>query len=571
MRTFFKWGLLLSLAFVLVFIGFLWVLSGTTTQRPSIAQPALPAQSKQASTAADLTRVQSDAARVAGTASESESNPQPDPQPDPALAPAQQLVVDDTDALASAPEVVAEQTAAAPDDGVNEDSVAQDSDSPGEDRGDSYIAGRVLDNEGKRLSNVTVLAQRKLGASESGNSMRTTSDARGHYRFDSIAKGDYTVSNGSVPGYGETNQFVSAGSASVDLVLQRLRKIQVVGTVSDPDGRPIPQVEVNAAGSEEVIKTGTNGAFAVNISIQSSHSTSLRFTRNGFSERIEAVNAKQVDGSNRIVVNATMKPLGNISYRGRVVDNFGTAVSGELVRLYSSDVSQAQRATTDENGNFEVTGLTVSQDWRLAIIPKSNYERYESEQFAIEESIDVGDIVLTATDSARISGSIVDFEGNAMPNVSLLFTPTAAPGNFKTSTADETGRFAVEEIAAGEIRVSTQARPHMDITGITLVPGDDSVVRLVLDKGPHEISGVVTAGGSPLVNAQIHLIWSHQESGLTSTSFRETQSADDGSYRFTDLGQGTHQLSVTHETHGGRVDKSINVGSDSVEHNVDLN
>jgi len=170
-----------------------------------------------------------------------------------------------------------------------------------------------------------------------------------------------------------------------------------------------------------------------------------------------------------------------------------------------------------------------------------------------------------------VSGSMVDIEGNAVPNISLLFTPDATPGNYKTTTTDETGRFSVEQIASGGLRISTQARPHMDISGINLVPGDDRDLRLVMDRGPHKITGVVRLRGNPAAKATLYLTWTHSEGGLTSTSFREAETADDGIYHFTGLGQGEHQLSVTHLSTEQRVERTINVGSDSVEQDVNLN
>lgn len=564
MRNFFKWSLLLGLAFFLVFTGFFWVLTDTTpdapvTQRTNAQNTPAPAGNVSVS---DEAR-QQDVAQVPANedrAQVDEETPSPAAnveQPSAAEDPAQQDAAEEQPAQQV--DLPADADQAQPPTNDTADAVT----------GDSYLGGRVLDDSGRLLTRVAVMAQYQ-DSGEQGKLLRTTSDAEGRYRFESIAEGTYSVSNGPVPGYGEHTRFVQAGTGSIDLVLQRLRDIQVVGIVSDPDGRPIPQVEVNAAGGDGVVRTGANGAFSVTIAVQANHSTSLRFTRSGFSERIEAVNAQEVDRSNRISINVSMKPLGDISYGGRVVDGVGSAVSGELVRLYSTDASQAQRATTDEFGNFEISGLSTADDWRLAIIPKSNYERYESEAFTIDESINAGDIVLTATELARISGSMVDVEGSPVSSVSLVVTPTAAPGSFKTVTADATGRFVVEEIAAGELRISTQAQPHMDISGISLVPGDDREVRLVMDKGPHQITGVVRSGGNALGNADLFLTWSHAEGGLTSTSFRETTSAADGSYRFTDLGQGTHQLSVSHQSRQQRADKTINVGSDSVEHDISL-
>lgn len=567
MRSFLKWSAILGFAFVLVFVGFLWTLYGIAPQPSSSQapvtqsviqpQPAAPPAAPAQTTQSTQTLVVDKQSQQANNAPTQPQEPEQQSAPQTSEIVPQQTVADSTSLepvpLPDAPE---------PDDDPEPEDQAAVS-------GDSFLGGRVLDGSGRPLAQVQVLAQHRTDGLTTASALRTSSNEEGRFRFDDIANGDYSVSNGPVSGYGERTVYVRSGTESVDLVLERLRQVQVTGTVKDPDGRPLAAVEVNAAGAAGAIKTNTSGGFAVAVQMQAGQTTSLRFTRTGFSERFEAVNAAEIDTSNRVNVDVVMNPLGDISYRGRVSDDLGDPVVGELVRLFSTNASQAQRATTDSLGNFEITGLSTASDWRLAIIPKQGYERYEAGPFKIQAANDAVEIVLKRTTLARLSGTVVDPLGSPVSDISLVFTPLAAPGSFHTQNADAGGRFVVEEIAAGELRVSTQAQPHMDISGITLLPGDNREVTLVVDRGPYKLNGYIRDGQDNGVKAELLLTWTHPDGGLTSTSFRESISDSNGYYSFTGLGQGLHQLTVL-TSNEGNVVRKFNVGSDAEQQDVEL-
>jgi|GEM_PF-5148048 len=564
MGSFFKWGLLLCVALGIVFSGFLWLLgqssdpgveqglASRTSSQPSASAPSQPSPSAPSQPSASAL----DPVAVADqTAAQSELNTSTEINNSTG-----NIDVPETNLVDEAEAILVEsesETAKSPDQAERQ--------VPQKPSGTSYLAGRVLDGAGRALTQVTVLAAYRSEGSGDSAVLRTRSDAEGRYQFENIATGDYSVSNAPINGFGERTLYVRSGSKSVDLVLERLRRIQIIGIVRDLQSQPISGVEINTAGSNSIVRTAANGAFSVSVEIQADHSTSLRFSRDGFVERIEAVNAREIDASNQISLNVTMNPLGSLSYSGRVIDDYGDPVVGELVRLYSTGSSQAQRSTTDESGAFAINGVSKSDDWYLTIIPKQAYERHEAGPFRIDADVVANDIILNRSATASISGTIVDGLGSPVGNLSLVLSPSSAPGRIQTLVADDVGRFQVDEIAAGELRVSTQSQPHMDISGITLAPGDNLDVTLVVDRGEHALSGVVIdANGQPVASAEVLLTWTQNNGGLISNSFRDTTSDANGLFSFTELGAGAHQLSAVHSKHP-QVDISVEVGlSDEV-------
>ena len=91
----------------------------------------------------------------------------------------------------------------------------------------------------------------------------------------------------------------------------------------------------------------------------------------------------------------------------------------------------------------------------------------------------------------------------------------------------------------------TRSLPHLEISGFTLAPGTEEEVDVVLDWGDHAMTGrVLNYGGRPVAGAQLSLSWTHPSGSVHSRSLRRTLTDQAGSFRFTELGPGVHQLDV---------------------------
>ncbi|MEE9608881.1 MAG: carboxypeptidase regulatory-like domain-containing protein [Myxococcota bacterium] len=112
--------------------------------------------------------------------------------------------------------------------------------------------------------------------------------------------------------------------------------------------------------------------------------------------------------------------------------------------------------------------------------------------------------------------------------------------------SDDSGYFAVEDAPEGQLTLVTRSLPHLEVTGITLAAGLSKNVDLVLDWGEQVMTGrVLGDDAAPVSGAQLSLSWSHQRGAAHSRSLRRTLSDAGGSFRFTQLGPGTHQLAVS--------------------------
>ena len=141
---------------------------------------------------------------------------------------------------------------------------------------------------------------------------------------------------------------------------------------------------------------------------------------------------------------------------------------------------------------------------------------------------------------------MVDSDENPLPNLRLWLWSERARGDQLQVRSDSRGYFAVEGVPEGDIKFASRARPHLEVVGITLAGRQEKDVRLVVDWGDHGIAGrVLGARGRPLAGARVSLSWSHRGGEIQSLSQRETMADEDGLFRFTQLGPGGHQLTVT--------------------------
>jgi hypothetical protein len=103
----------------------------------------------------------------------------------------------------------------------------------------------------------------------------------------------------------------------------------------------------------------------------------------------------------------------------------------------------------------------------------------------------------------------------------------------------------VENAPEGQLLFITRSDPRLEVQGIELGAGEDKEVDLVLDRGDHEIRGsVLDDRGEPIAGAKLTLQWSFHGGGTRSASMRRVVTDESGSFLFTQLGPGRHDLSV---------------------------
>ncbi|MDH3380793.1 MAG: carboxypeptidase-like regulatory domain-containing protein, partial [Gammaproteobacteria bacterium] len=180
------------------------------------------------------------------------------------------------------------------------------------------IAGRVLNQAGELLAGIGVTATLNQ-YHEDGTAMsvtvspqRTVSDGLGHYAFQGLPDGMYTIATVRTVQHPVTRIWVRAGVDYADLVVATQNDLRLYGTVTDTAYVPMSSVSINAW-APDLIGTQTDGSgwFELFVPLDgSARSFPVRFTRTGYKIREFLLGEKDWQTGSQIALDVTLEPIG---------------------------------------------------------------------------------------------------------------------------------------------------------------------------------------------------------------------------------------------------------------------
>ncbi len=420
------------------------------------------------------------------------------------------------------------------------------------------ISGRVLSTEGKPLSRVVVIAQRRGGSAM----FQARTDRSGRYTLEvepgtyiiRAEKGGYVTSSYSVEGGASepTPVTVEAGR-SVTIDLRLARGGVITGRVLDEDGEPLVGAIVMAERKREDLQAAAVGsAFgstgmtddrgiyriyglpsgryyvsarvverqAVRISMGAAlmpqEGTATYYP--GVSSRQQAAEVEVVEGAETTGIDFKIVAESGRALISGVVrkQESGEPAPGVLVFAYSVDSPSINaRATSDEQGRYELKGLTPGT-YRVQVSPFTPiYEDYAQplpQEVTVEnEPIEVN---FELERAAEISGRILTEDGRVPENVVRLVPSLWMKGTERrigvmtTPRVDPQGNFTLKRVPGGTflLNVSLADSPYFlravlhenqEVTneGITVRPGERVTdVVIILSDAGATVRGRVLAG-----------------------------------------------------------------------------
>ncbi len=250
---------------------------------------------------------------------------------------------------------------------------------------------------------------------------------------------------------------------------------------------------------------------------------------------------------------------------GDLRDQQGVPLAGERVHLQSQLQNTHYQAVSGPDGSFSFSEVSASSDYRLRVRPKGRYTDYSWKPVDLNADTPPLAVVLEALSAGRLTGRMVDAEGNPVPQFSLWLRSAQARGKWLKVTGDAYGYFKVDEVPEGLLIFQTRSLPQFRISGIPLDAESERYVELVLDWGEAVLEGrVVNAHGNPLAGAQVNLSWLHGEGPVRSRSARKTVTDSRGWFTFSRLGPGPRHLNVSAAGHS-RKQRALEPGEQWVE------
>jgi len=264
----------------------------------------------------------------------------------------------------------------------------------------------------------------------------------------------------------------------------------VTGTVRNPSGQPLSGVIVSSKPvCEEAARTDVQGRFKVTWRPSSDIRVVLVLARDtehnlaGLAEVKEQVQSLDVTLSPAFVV------------RGRITDPDGKAIPAATVSLQASmpgwGTDAAPAVFTDANGFYEARTVPApTEDFRYCLeVSAQGFGpgRHRDLPFdsAQNGQVEVPPIILTLADRS-ISGVIVDANGTPVAGVPIFVTGSNGSGIAgqprHQSSSDEHGRFTVDGVCAGPLRIQAGFGNRPGGAGSLNAKGGDRDVEVVLGR-----------------------------------------------------------------------------------------
>jgi hypothetical protein len=336
------------------------------------------------------------------------------------------------------------------------------------------ISGIVFDDMHQPAARATVHVMSR-GDDLSGLSLRT--DDQGRYKVRGLAKGEYTVS-ASPPAKdaGTNTSYQGSAGATYFPSTSLLKNSPPVVVLPDAD---TPNVDITLI------------------------ARALR----------SLAGMVKMRSDNRPITNARLR-LSARQITDPASDTSRAALAENPMSAYMS--------STDKSGRWSFSNVPDGS-YVLSVEPKQGElvpPRFvQIEQELTVNGTDIEDLLIEVSEGARLSGSVI-LEGSARPLHISVDALAYQPHANSSGTVDETGKFTLTGVPAGEVEVSAFAVPQdkfyvrsIEANGLDLLRNKITLaenseikdVRIVISAGVGVITGRVLSGDKPVAGVNVML------------------------------------------------------------------
>ncbi|MFC4303031.1 carboxypeptidase regulatory-like domain-containing protein [Cohnella boryungensis] len=404
------------------------------------------------------------------------------------------------------------------------------------------IAGTTLDQiTGLPLSGAAIQSVN----STTGATSSATTSASGVYSLADLPAGSYNVSF-SFPNYqnASVQTAVASGAVATANVLLSPNPAVVQGTLnSAADGTPISGATVHLTNSLGVLSaqatTDPSGLYSLPGVFPSTYRIS--FDASGFQSVGQSVTLGA--GQTR-TLDASLQPNPGI-VTGTVVSTAGGPVPGTLLEVLDNRNNVIATTTADANGNYTVSSLAPSLNYRLRISMAGFVTQIIGFKIAAGQTTIVN--ISLSPLAGILTGVVTDAVSEAsLPGASVRILSTEGIVQ-QTAAAGADGSYTISTLSPGYYSVVFAASGYASATiGASVAAGAATVLNAGLQQLAGALSGVVTrTDGSPVGDAAIRALQNNVIVARVNTG-------EDGSYMLGNLAPGSYTLSARADGFGGQ-------------------
>jgi protocatechuate 3,4-dioxygenase beta subunit len=444
------------------------------------------------------------------------------------------------------------------------------------DRG-AAVTGRLIDSAGQPVTGAALsLMALPEGMTETWSTdhpLSAMSDAAGRFRLGPAEPGRFQLDLIHPDFALATRPTIAvAGSRDVDAGDLRLAPaVAIEGRVTDGRGAPLPgtRVSISSLTTErrrEPAVSDADGRFRLG-----GLAPGGRFDLTVFHPGHLPHEAPGVEAPLPEPLRITLRPARSLA--GRVVDDAGKPIPGVRISLVETrelrmaggaqgGSSSRSAGETDAEGRFLATHLTPGTV-HLSFVA-SGFRGKVLRGLSIPEEEDPAPVEVVLETGAVLSGRVVDSRGRPAAGLRVLVHPLEPNEGMALSGAEADteadGGFRIAGLAPGQLRVEvqdwqTQQGRLLAEKTIALGSGGGNRLDLTLPDR-HRLSGrVVNEQGEPVRGARLTLTADRGQAA-------SADSAPDGSFRFTDVPEGTWRLTVRARGHAPAAEEVRLAGGD---------
>ncbi len=361
-----------------------------------------------------------------------------------------------------------------------------------------------------------------------------SSDARGTFRFEGLAPGEYQL-EARAPGYAPRRLSRVHVPSSVTVELEASAFIE--GFVELPDGQPAAGASVSALGADEVVvtETGAGGGFSLDVPPGAYRVAARLGDKTGSAPAQAVLGAGMTVKGLRIRLGTSTSIVGVVREKGS-----GVPIADATVALSpSGGQGSIAQGSSGVEGRFELSGLAPgaydvairAQGFRA--LRRKGITLLEGQRFELIANLEA---------NGRIEGTVVDGAKAPVAGVQLSAQHKWGPlAETLPAVSDAEGRFALE-VPSGDVYVAA-VRPGSEMNTRVLVkvePGQTQLVQIQLaDEGTLEGTVRLSGGGRPPRPVNVFV----QRVGVPASEGIEVPVLADGTYSMR-VRAGRHQLSA---------------------------
>lgn len=431
------------------------------------------------------------------------------------------------------------------------------------------VSGRVVDAEGSPIAGARVSGRSRYG-DDYQYSEATTADGR--FEVAGLRPAADLYLQASKDGFAASPVGpLTLGEESltdVEIVMQP--EASISGIVVDTAGKPVPKANIIArrqttapfgtpindadAQGKFTIKGLTPGTYKIVVSPAGNHS---------FGSDSTAATVELAAGEDVTDLRITLNAGEGLTISGRVTDEAGKPIQRAYLNANSMQGGGSYgNAQTDANGQYEIASLKDAV-YRVEVHHPQHTRKTAEDVAAGTRNLD---FVLGKRGS--VEGRVLA-ASTRQPITDFFIYHTAGTQRLEPwmrdafrGVHDAEGRFALNDVEAGDATVHVQARgyaPASQHVGNLVGGGTVSGVEILLEPGVQVEGTVVNSSGTPVAGAQVFLgeapMYNRGQSALAQTD-RE------GRFTLDTLPGGASRIAVSHPSYApGYADVNLNAGA----------